>query len=143
MQLQIRETMLQEHQLILSLLQQLLDACDTNDQHCVQDAWQKLEPALRNHLEAEERCLFPLLEPAHPVEVAASRAEHAEIRRLLDELGLQAELHTSRKQRIEQLATRLEAHARREGDGLYRWAEHAASKHDRSMLKRILLISST
>ena len=78
-------------------------------------------------MEAEERELLPLVEAAHPLEVARTLAEHAQIRQLVAELGVAIELHTARQPAIEGLIELLREHALREDHVLYEFAGCKAS----------------
>jgi len=51
------------------------------------------------------------------------RAEHQQIRHALAELGTRVELHTLRKQAVDELIEFLRQHAAREDHSPYEWAE--------------------
>lgn len=88
----------------------------------LQATWGQFETRLTSHMEAEERELLPLVEAAHPLEVARTLAEHAQIRQLVAELGIAIDLHAARQPAIEGLIKLLRAHALREDHVLYEFA---------------------
>jgi hypothetical protein len=78
-----------------------------------------VEAKLVEHMEGEERELIPRYAEGHPEEAAALLAEHANFRRLLNELGMAGDLHLVRLERVRELAEALKTHAKREDAGLY------------------------
>lgn len=117
----------QDHERLDRLFQALLDAVEAGDQPTVSLVWADFERGLLAHLDAEETHLFPLLQADHPETIASLCLEHANIRHLLAELGISADLHTLRQDVAEQLVELLRAHAELEDQTLYPWAERAAS----------------
>ena len=102
------------------------------------EAWRALERGLGAHLEAEERDMLPLLDAQAPAEAAGIRAEHAEIRRQLGEIGVGLEIHVVCEEVVERFARALRDHAAREDALLYRWAEGALDEeHKQSILERL------
>jgi len=83
------------------------------------EAWTLLEWSLRDHLDAEERLIFPFVDPALADEVEALRGEHDQIRRLLSQLGVAVELSALRKTSVAQFVSFLRAHATREERSIY------------------------
>jgi hypothetical protein len=79
-------------------------------------------------MEGEERELIPRYAEEHPEEAAALLAEHANFRRLFAELGVAGDLHLVRLERVRELADALKKHAKRENDGLYRWAASSGQR---------------
>jgi hypothetical protein len=63
-----------------------------------------------------------VFERQYPEETAVLREEHASIRRLLADLGIQLELHALREQNARYFVESLRGHAAREELLLYRWA---------------------
>jgi hemerythrin-like domain-containing protein len=125
----------QHHERLDELFQALLDAVEAADASTVSLVWGDFERGLLAHLEFEESSLFPLLEAQHPETIGALRLEHVLIRRLLDELGIYADIHALRKDVAEELVAKLRAHAELEDRTLYPWAEAVASEAaKRSML---------
>ncbi|HEX6241301.1 MAG TPA: hemerythrin domain-containing protein, partial [Polyangiales bacterium] len=56
-------------------------------------------------------------------EAAALRREHHLIRDKLLQLGVGVDLHVTRHAQVEEFVRELRAHAKREDDLMYRWAE--------------------
>jgi hemerythrin superfamily protein len=124
-----------DHERLDRLFQALLDAVEAADAPTISLVWGDFERGLVAHLDFEESSLFPVLEARHPETIGALRLEHVQIRRLLDELGIYADIHALRKDVAEELVTKLRAHAELEDRTLYPWAEAVVSESaKRSML---------
>lgn len=85
-------------------------------------AWARFDRELEAHFRAEERHLFPAFAVDHPDEARGLAEEHQTIRRLLQELGIDVELHQIRAEVADRLVERLRDHAKREDALLYSWA---------------------
>jgi hemerythrin-like domain-containing protein len=117
------DLLLPEHHLRLERLLDEVRALARGDDHrafCL--GWARFEHELGAHLRAEERHLLPAFSEHYPVEAKALLAEHDELRRLVEQLAVDAELHLLRAERANQLIERLRAHAKREDALLYTWA---------------------
>jgi uncharacterized protein (TIGR02284 family) len=116
----------------------LLDFVKACDPTPARDEWNAFEPAVLRHLDAEEMFLLTAFERASPAEARVIRNEHAEIRRVLGEVGLAFDLHLVRIEQVERLQKLLAMHAARETASMYAWAS-ADRNHvlTRSMLRRI------
>jgi hemerythrin superfamily protein len=117
-----------DHDRLDQLFQALLDAVEAADEPTVSAVWSDFERGLLAHLEVEETELFPVLETKHPETISALRLEHENIRHLLGELGIYADLHALRQDVARELVRMLRAHAALEDRTLYPWAEAAASE---------------
>jgi hypothetical protein len=93
----------------------------------LQTTWAAFESKMVRHMEAEERFLLPLLEASDAAEVARIRAEHAQIRDAISQLGVAVELHTVREANVRELIELVYAHGRHEDAALYRLAGDKAS----------------
>jgi hemerythrin len=118
----IRERMSGEHQRLERLLSELENAVDGANAATISRVFTELERGLAAHFDVEEKMLFPALPPGHEAELRALRAEHERIRRMVDDLGIRADLHTLRKDAAAELLAALRAHAKREDRGVYEWA---------------------
>jgi len=98
----------------------------------------ELGTLLEVHIRYEERELFPLAEPFHAERVAALRAEHDRIRKLIAELGVRADLHTLTKRAVDDLVETLRRHAEEEDRTVYRWVEANAPEDSRRHLMSLL-----
>ena len=124
----VKQQLREDHAQLERRLQRLSDAVDANDTCAdLTRIWSDFEANLLDHLGTEERCLFPLVVHKHRAEVEALRAEHRDIRLALNELGVCVELHTLRKQAVDDLIDFLRRHAAREDASLYGWVEKESS----------------
>jgi hypothetical protein len=110
------------HERIEQLLDRLAHESYGDDPRALCDAWAQLDRALEAHFRDEEAYVLPAFADANPGEARALLAEHAAIRRLAAELGVDVELHAIRADTIGQLRQRLRAHAEREDAIMYPWA---------------------
>lgn len=85
--------------------------------------YRAFEQAVLEHLEAEETELLPAYAAHAPEEAAAIRGEHAAIRTLLLQVGVEVELHLVRLETLRSLIDTLHAHAAREDAAMYPWAQ--------------------
>lgn len=116
-----------EHARLEAIYDRLLDAYRAGDWKCVQLEWECFEPALRGHMDFEERRIFPGFEKVDPDETEDLRAEHRAFRERLDVLGINIELHAVTHVDAEDLIQRLRAHRAREDRVLYRWVAGSLS----------------
>lgn len=121
------QRLLRDHQALHAALKQLAEDAEAPQVGQLVRTWASFEKQLYAHLEAEEQLLLPLLEASHPAEVARTRRQHEEIRKLVTELGVAVELHTVRRDDILRLVALLERHAEQENVGLYGLAGERAS----------------
>ena len=132
----LKQRLLADHAELEQQLKALARAVEANDAPCdLRECWTGFETSLRDHLDTEERSIFPVVAAAHRPEVEALRAEHRAIRDALAELGLAVELHTLRKAAVDKLIVFLNQHATREDHSLYEWLEQASG----SLARRGLL----
>jgi hemerythrin-like domain-containing protein len=113
----------EDHRHISSLLERLVVLLRADDRVGAIKALRTAEEVILAHLDGEEMFLLPALASAIPAEATRLRAEHAEIRRTLGELGLACELHTVRAEAVEAFCASLREHAEREEAILYAEAE--------------------
>jgi hemerythrin-like domain-containing protein len=131
----LRTELVREHDRIAK---RLLELAEENDAQALQRAWASFETELVSHLDAEEKELFPLVEPFHSEEVKALRLEHESIRRQVAELGPCCDLHAPTRAAMARLAEMLRGHAEREDQGLYRWVDEVAPIDTRRHFFRLL-----
>ncbi len=120
---EIKARLIGDHRALEQLLAQLTSAIEGADSSELCEQWTRFEQNLRDHLDTEERCLFPLVAHEHRSEVESLRSDHQHIRHALSELGVAVDLHTLRKAAIDELIVYLQEHARREDRTLYQWVE--------------------
>lgn len=104
-------------------IRDLTSTADGGDCHDLMVAWGLFEKELLRHFELEERKLFARFGRHHPAELATLIQDHATLRRDLLALGVQADLHCLRAEAVAGFLADLRAHATREEQSLYRWAD--------------------
>jgi hemerythrin-like domain-containing protein len=118
-----------DHERLDALFVELLDEFREGDPNDVRAMWARFETGLTAHLDAEERYLLPLFARLEPEEAAGLLAEHAVLRRTLDELGVGVDLHAVSLNVARKFVETLRAHAHHEDQVcawrklLYQWAE--------------------
>lgn len=134
----VRAALHQDHERLDALFEELLNRVHVNDAIAANAAWTAFDQGLVAHFDAEEAEVLPLFERHDPAEAAAIRAEHTKLRAVLVELGVMLELHALREATVEELIRLLRAHAAREEEALYRWADSDLPAEPRaSLLDRI------
>jgi hypothetical protein len=128
--MEIKERLMAEHRQVEELLEEMMRAVQVSDRRGLCEAWNHFDRELEAHMRFEEETLLDRFEEVDPAEARAIRAEHAEIRRLMGELGVGVELHMLRSDIAEQLFIKLRAHGNREEAILYAWAEHYLAPTD-------------
>lgn len=123
------ELLRRDHARLDALFTELLDQFEEGNQHDVRAAWVEFDDGLTAHLDLEERVILPLFAQVDRAEAEALRAEHVRIRQLLAELGVGVDLHLVRLDLAREFIDALRAHARREDQLLYRWAESELPVH--------------
>ncbi len=120
------EHLRQDH---LAFRDRFVDICGrarSGDWRDLDDVWGGFAASLRDHLAFEERELFGAYaerDADSRILVDRLRAEHDEIRRTLDELGIQIQLKSIRATTIDAFVEVMQRHAAIENAHLYPWAE--------------------
>lgn len=114
--------MTDSHRHLAEVVARLLDALAANAPDARQ-LWNELDRGLLSHLEVEERFVLPSFMRVDPDEAVALVREHGQIRELLLELGVAVDLHVIRLEQFRRFIEKLRAHADREDQLLYRWAD--------------------
>jgi hypothetical protein len=112
----------EHHQHVEKALRRLREEVFTGDPRQLCEYWRQFESELLQHLRDEEQYILPRFADENPAEAHVILADHAEIRRLLSELGVSVDLHLLRAPIADQLLARLHEHARREDSCMYPWA---------------------
>jgi len=123
----VRKSLLDQHEALESLTNDLRNAAEGADRATVARVSEALDRQLRAHFDAEEAHLFPPLETPLPREVAQARSDHERLRRMLADLVVDADIHAVRAPQIDAFLAALEAHAGWEDATLYPAAEDALS----------------
>jgi hypothetical protein len=117
-----------DHDQIERLLVRLIEAFDTGDRDVAAAAFRDAERRVLDHFAIEDKVVLPELAPHYPEEAQAIAEEHRAMRAVLDEIGINVDLHAARASAIRALVDRLRAHARREEALLYRWIDRASAQ---------------
>lgn len=120
--------LLQDHEEIEQLLQDLLAAFETGERSVAASAFHVFDQRLSAHLAFEDETLLPALTEIDRREADEIAAEHAAIRARVDELAIADNLHLSRATQVHALVEMLRAHAAREEQTLYRLADSLAEQ---------------
>jgi iron-sulfur cluster repair protein YtfE (RIC family) len=134
----VRQSLGGDHEAISQRLTDLANAVEGADFPTILEVFREVDGGLRAHMYGEERYLFEHFEKSHPEQIRALRADHDRFHRKLDELMIQTELHTLRKERIDELIDELRSHAAREDDTLYKWADEPLHETQRDALFQFL-----
>jgi hemerythrin superfamily protein len=137
--LTIRDHLLEDHQHIEKLLEEVLEAFRVDDRSGLSTLWTRFERQLLSHLTLEERELIPALMHVNRAAAQGLLNEHAHIRGRLAELGAGVDLHIVRLDGAREFIEELRAHARHEDDLLYRWADEHLEESVRRVLLRALV----
>lgn len=119
----VRESLGDDHRAIDRRLSDLANAVEGADFRTILQVFREIDGGLRAHIDGEERYLFDRFDELHAAEIGELRREHEDFRRTLDELSIQTELHTLRKESVDDLVARLRSHAVKEDHTLYKWAD--------------------
>ncbi len=134
----VRESLGGDHEAINQGLSDLADAVEGADFPTILRVFREVDRGLRAHMYGEERYLFDDFEASHPEDVRDLRKDHDHFHRRLDELMIETELHTLRKEKIDELIEELRAHAQKEDRTLYRWADEPLHEAQRGALFEFL-----
>jgi hemerythrin-like domain-containing protein len=127
--------MLVDHERLEGLMDELLDSFEEDDWQAVAAAWSRFDADLRAHLDAEERYLIPALLAVNEPAARRILVDHEQFRARLLELGAGIDLHIVRLGPARSFVEALRAHAERESEELYRFAdEHVDESKRRSLL---------
>jgi iron-sulfur cluster repair protein YtfE (RIC family) len=124
-----------DHRRLQQIFDDLCARARGGDWHDLDQVWDGFAADLEDHFTFEETMVFPAFAQrgAHCRRVVSVLVrEHAEIRRLLEELGLQIQLHEIRAATVEALVDRLRAHAELEDLEVYPWADLHRPREDSS-----------
>ena len=135
----LRQELERQHLWLDEALNDIACAAELGESAPLLRAWSAFEAGLSSHLDFEERELFPLVEPLHAEALGALRRDHDEIRRLVAELGVRAEIHTLRRDAVDELVETLRRHAEHEDRTVHRWLEDEAPEDTRRHLVGLLV----
>ena len=112
-----------EHARLEKVYDELLAAYRNGDWNDVRRSWKVFESELLEHMDKEERHVFRSFIATSPVEARQLLAEHDELRRLLETLGVNIELHAVPAALAEELVRRLREHGEHEELMFYPWID--------------------
>lgn len=119
----LRGQLIRDHERLDRLFEELRAAFDADAREDAARLWAELDRGLIAHMEFEERHVLPAFRAVDSLEASGLLREHDLIRRRLTELGIGVDLHAVRAEVVADFIALLRAHARREDELLYRWAE--------------------
>ena len=122
--------LLHDHKRLEARFQRMVETVRTADRPTIQREWDDFERVLLGHLAWEEQSLLPRFGLAKPVEAVLIKQDHARIRALLTDLGLQLDLRSLRAERVDEFMALLRTHSALEERVLYRWAETGVPAHE-------------
>ncbi|HEU4579470.1 MAG TPA: hemerythrin domain-containing protein [Polyangiaceae bacterium] len=119
----LRGQLILDHERLEKLFEELRAAFEADAREDAARLWADLDRGLSTHMGFEERHMLPAFRAVDSTEVESLLREHDLIRRRLTELGMGVDLHAARAEIISDFIALLRAHAHREDELLYRWAE--------------------
>jgi hypothetical protein len=131
----IRADLRDDHARLERRFQSLAAEASLGDPTELRQAWGDFERELIGHLDAEEAYLLGTFADQEPEEARAILAEHAAIRAKLTQLGIDLDLHALDGARIAGFIDELRAHARREHEHLYPWADERLGRDARIKIR--------
>ena len=139
-----RRFLLDDHVALLRLFDDVLALLNENQRDETRAAWTMFESALSAHFEAEEALILPAFRLVDPTAAQAISDDHARFRAKLDEMGIAFDLHTIRADAASELIDALKAHAQREDESMYPWAEsHLDEDGERGLRERLRAAAAT
>lgn len=136
--IELKQRMLADHRRLESLFTRVMDAFDANAREDTQALWTELEYGLERHFRAEEKYLFPKFSQLDATETAGLQAEHALLRRQLQDLGVGVDLKLVKADVAKGFIDMLRAHASREDAVLYRWADESLGGDAKPLVDALL-----
>ncbi len=115
-----------DHRRFEDLFETVLSQLDTGDKTIADEGWSTLERTLSEHIDYEEREVFPRFAEGDGGEVKALLVEHERFRALLTELGVALELCALPEESAKEFFDLLRAHAAREDGAFARWYDAKA-----------------
>lgn len=119
----LRSAMLDEHLELEGIFGFLLRSCRANAREDAAAAWIELDERIQRHFKFEERVLFPRFAKVDPLKVERLLEVHAQVRRLVAQMGAEVDLHLLRLSNVDDFVELMRRHAHRENELLYRLAE--------------------
>lgn len=120
---ELRRVAAERHVELVAGFENLLHAPSTDEPHALAMRWRLLDAALRDHMMVEEDLIIPAYQLTAPEEGDELRTEHAKLRALLEEIGIDVREHGIHSERLRHLLELLRTHAAREDASMYPWAE--------------------
>jgi hypothetical protein len=112
-----------DHDRLDRIFQTIVTRAYGGDFQQLEAEWFAFQEALLGHLDAEERNVIPALARDRPREAQTLLDDHRLIRLQLLQLGIDLDLHCLRADRVDAFVEALRAHAHREENIFYPWAD--------------------
>jgi len=135
----LRLLLSREHARLDRLFRELLAAFEADARVDVARLWNEFDADLRAHMQLEEDELMPKFLEFNALDAVDLLRDHQRIRDKLLALGVGVDLHQTRHTQVAEFLRELRAHARREDELMYRWAEQCLEGEPRQSLLQYLL----
>lgn len=133
-----RALLIEDHERLEQIFVDLKAAFALGDREEVARLWTAFDAGLTAHLAAEEEHILPLFKEVDAKEAETVLKDHERIRAGLADLAVRVDLHMVRKLEADAFVEHIQAHARRENELMYRWAEQHLDEESRvSLLGRL------
>ncbi len=112
----------QEHVQLEKWFAEIMERAATGDPRDCDAIWNEFTRQLSAHLAFEERELFPSYEQRGPTEaelILDLRREHDQIRKTMERIGIELQLHVARAAVIDEFLALIHGHAVREAHSIY------------------------
>lgn len=130
---EFRETLHADDVELAHTFENVLDSLAVDpEQREARGAWDRADAQLRSRMRVEEELMLPMLELYAPFEVVRMRAEHHEIRALLDALGVELDQRQLDPRQCATFLALLHRHSRHEQRVLHPWADQSLLRHTKS-----------
>jgi iron-sulfur cluster repair protein YtfE (RIC family) len=134
----IRDRFVADHRGLEEMGTRLLVAVEAGAGPAVQALWSAFADRLSEHLEAEERHLFPKIHRSNPRSARALVEEHRHIRSRIDEVRVDVEQGAVRVEAVRGFTAELCAHERHEEDVMDRWHDENLSAGEAETVFEVL-----
>ena len=131
---ELHQALIEDDARIQRLVRALLEDVKRWDEPRARLSWDRFDRALRSHMLLEEERMLPLFEATASVEAAKLRAEHHQLRRWLDQLGIDLDLQSFSPDAADGLLQLLRTHEAHKERTLYAWAEAGMPKRCKTQI---------
>jgi iron-sulfur cluster repair protein YtfE (RIC family) len=126
---QVDDALAAHHREIERACLEIMSAGLTDDPRDLTLRWRVIERELLAHMATEEELLIPGFQQVDPENAQLLRDDHAALRKQALDLAIAIQLHTVRLDQLQTFIDALRAHAAREEQVLYPWAQAHLGLH--------------